>query len=284
MVHSPAKRLYHRFFKPGLICRLTSHLRVLPDFLILGAMRSGTTSLQAMLADHPQVVPALKKEIHFFDLNYQRGPGWYRAHFATRRHMAGRLRRGLRAITGETSPYYLFHPLAAQRAAALLPETRLIAILRDPVQRAYSHYWHGIRTGFEQRSFEQAIAEEGASLQGEAEKIRADESYASFAHQHHSYLARGRYLEQLQAWLAHFPTSQLLVLAYEQLFRRPDEIRRLFDFLGIDANRVPAIQNHNVSRYPALDEKLRAELAAYFRPHNQALFAILDQEFDWLLD
>src|SRR5436189_26280 len=127
-------------------------MRPLPDFLILGAQKAGTTALYAYLRWHPQVTGPSFKEVSFFDRHYARGERWYRAHLPVRR----------RAVVGEASPSYLFHPLAPERVARMLPEARLIALLRNPVDRAFSHYQHEVALGREQLSFEDALAGEFA--------------------------------------------------------------------------------------------------------------------------
>ena len=116
----------------------TSPLRLLPDFLILGAQRCGTTSLYNYLAQHPSVGPlVLEKGAHYFSTNYDKSLAWYRSHFPMKWRAAAERRHGRPFVTGEGSPYYLFHPLAAQRVAKTLPHVKLLVMLRDPVERAY---------------------------------------------------------------------------------------------------------------------------------------------------
>src|SRR5439155_3447898 len=151
----------------------TSAIRMLPDYLIIGAQRAGTTSLYLYLTQHPCVAPVvIGKGVHYFDVDFAKGPGWYRGHFpvAARRYLS-RVGRDRPLITGEGSPYYLFHPLVPERVAALLPEARLIALLRDPVERAYSHYQHFVERGIETLTFEQALEAEPERLKGEVERL-----------------------------------------------------------------------------------------------------------------
>jgi Sulfotransferase domain len=183
----------------------TCRLRPLPDFLIIGGQRCGTTSHYYYLRAHPQVLAALVKEVHFLSLHWTRGEGWYRAQFPLRAGKAGR--RPAAPLTFEATPYYLAHPLAPSRAAPLLPEVKLLVLLRDPVSRAWSHYRHMVRLGLEPLSFEEAIAQEPARLAGEVERIRSDPHYDAVRHRRYSYLARGAYAEQLQQWLGHFPPT-----------------------------------------------------------------------------
>ncbi len=272
MYQSRLRTLYRHLFKPGPIRRLTAARRALPDFLIIGAMRSGTTALHDTLARHPRVIPAIKKEIHFFDLEFHRGIGWYRAHFPYQTRMRGH-------ITGEASPYYLFHPLAPGRAAQTVPQARLIALLRNPVDRAYSHYWHGIRLGYETLSFKDAIEQEAERLAGEEERLRRG---PSFPHQLHSYLARGLYAQQLERWLAHFPKESLLVLQTEALEHHPAPIlHSLCRFLHIPPAPLTINRSLNRARYPEMRPQTRSRLVEFFRPHNQRLYQLLGETFDW---
>jgi hypothetical protein len=255
----------------------TSPLRGLPSALIIGAQRSGTTSLFNYLARHPDVRPPLGKEIHYFDLHYARGLRWYRGRFPFRHRLRGD------ALTIDASPYYLFHPQAPARAARLLPAVRLVAILRNPIDRAFSHYQHEVRDGRETLSFPEAIEHEAERLGDEEERLRHDPSYYSYNHHRYSYAQRGRYLEQLTRWTQHYPRSRLLVLQSERLFSEPAAVcAELYRFLGLRPHRLeqyPAFYQGNYQR--AMPPELRARLAAYFDPQNQALYQWLGEAYDW---
>jgi hypothetical protein len=272
---------YRAAFLPGPYRLFTAGRRALPDFLIIGAMRAGTTSLQQLICSHPQAQPAIRKEIHYFDLNFRRGARWYRAHFPRQpRGSAGF--GGARPLSGESSPYYLFHPHAARRAASLLPQVKLIVTLRHPVDRAYSHYWHSVRFGHEMYDFERALAGEDAIVPEEARKMRADEWLRSQAHRHNSYVARGRYAEQLAVWLAYFPRDQFFILENSQFAQDfPRQRARLFEFLGLPDAPVARDREANRANYPPMRPETRARLVEAFRPHNAALFALLGETFDW---
>jgi Sulfotransferase domain len=265
--------------------RPTSGLRLLPDYLILGAQRAGTTSLHRYLIQHPAVRSLLwTKEVHFFDTNYSKGMAWYASHFPTR--ASGwllRRRSGAHLVTGEASPYYLFHPLVPGRVAAHLPEVKLIALLRDPVQRAYSHYQHERSRGFETLGFDEAVAREPQRLAGEAERLLADPGYVSFNHQHYSYLARGLYADQLAAWRAHFPTDRLLVLGSERFFADPAAaLARVLAFLDLPTFTPEGYERHNAcDYYGGMEQELRRRLAAHFQEPNERLYAALGDDLGW---
>jgi hypothetical protein len=256
---------------------LTGPLRGMPSVLIIGAQRSGTTSLFNYLAQHPDVRRPLGKEIHYFDLHHARGVRWYRGRFPFRR----RLRDGV--ITLDASPYYLLHPLAPERAARLLPDVKLVAVLRDPVERAFSHYQHEVRGGRESLAFSDALDREAERLAGEEERLRREPGYYSYNHHRYAYTRRGLYLEQLRRWMQHFPLSHLLVLQSERLFRDPAAVTgAVYDFLGLRPHRLEryaAFYQGNYDR--GMPPDLRSRLSAYFEPHNRALYRWLGQEFDW---
>ncbi len=252
----------------------TSRLRSLPDFIIIGAQRAGTTSLYRYLEQHPGIAPAiLNKGVHYFDTSYDKDVGWYRAHFPTLAHKARRSRRiGMPVLTGEASPYYLFHPQVPGRVAELLPDVRLIVMLRDPVSRAHSHYQHEVARGFEHLSFEEALEEEEKRLAGEQERLVADETYFSFAHQHYSYVARGLYLEQLQRWYAHFRRDRVHVIVSEEFFVDPAlAFRGVLAFLELPAISLPAYAKLNAHAYDPMSERSLAFLTARFAEPNEAL-------------
>jgi hypothetical protein len=264
--------------------RPTAGLRLLPDYLIIGAQRAGTTSLHRYLVQHPGVRTTLRtKGVHYFDTGYGRGRSWYASRFPTRLTAWYVARRhGLALRTGEASPYYLFHPLVPHRVAELLPQVKLIALLRDPVVRAYSHYQHEVARGFETLSFEEAIAAEPARLAGEVERMLAEPLHHSFAHQHHSYLARGRYHEQLASWRALFDDSQLLVLSSERFFAAPERtFAQVLDFLELPAFTPDAFERHNAYDYRQMGGEVRERLVEHYREPNRRLYESLGDDFGW---
>jgi Sulfotransferase domain len=257
--------------------QVTAPLRGLPSALIIGAQKGGTTSLFSYLLEHPRVLPPLTKEVHYFDFNYARGLRWYRGNFP----YAHRLRGG--SLTLEGSPYYLVHPLVPARVAQLLPGIKLIAVLRNPVDRALSHYQHEVRGGRESLSFDEALDRESERLAGEEARLEQDPDYYSYNHHRYSYVRRGLYLEQLRRWARYFPRSQMLVLQSERLFRDPAGTTALVqEFLGLEPHPLHVERPFRQREY---DRKLpggrRAQLAAFFEPHNRELFQWLGQEFDW---
>jgi hypothetical protein len=254
--------------------RLTSRARMSPAFLICGAQRCGTTTMYRTLRQHPSILPpVLHKGVHYFDTGYLRGRGWYQAHFPTNLTAAVVKRRtGTDAMTFESSPYYLFNPLAADRIARDLPGVRIIVLLRDPVERAYSAHTHEKARGYETETFEKALELEDSRLAGEEAKIIADPSYVSFSHQHHGYVTRGRYLDQLLRLEKAVGRERLHVVDSDDFFDQPEPIwRETLDFLGMPANSIPIFEKHNARPRSPMSESLRAELTAGYLADDERL-------------
>jgi Sulfotransferase domain len=262
---------------------MTAGLRLAPSFILVGAQRCGTTSLYRALADHPQAAPPpFHKGINYFDLHYYCGIRWYLGHFP----VAWNARRGAarygEAAAFEASGYYLYHPCALERLAHDLPTVKIVVMLRDPVERAFSAYKHECARGFEREDFERALALEDDRLAGEIDRIKADPAYDSFSHRHHSYRHRGHYAEQLERAFELFPRSQVYVLDSESFFERPAlEYEQLLAFLGLRPF-LPAFGAHNSRPGAPMPASARRLLEDYYAPHDERLAKLLDRPFRWL--
>jgi hypothetical protein len=263
---------------------VTGPARVLPGCLVIGAAKAGTSSLFFALKQHPAVSPPCTKEVGYFDLHYAHGDGWYRSHFPTRAERRRALDHGRGFLTLDATPYYLFHPHAARRAAATVPGARIIVLLRDPVERAYSHYHHHRRDGKEHLSFEEAIDREPERIADELARTIDDEWYVSPALQTYSYLARGRYAEQLERWWAWFPRDRVLVLRSEDLYEDPSRMYRdVTAFLDLPAWEPPAHERRNEGGYQEpMAPSTRALLAERFAPENERLANLLGRDLGWM--
>src|SRR5215207_4014201 len=197
-----------------------------PDFVIIGAQRGGTTSLHAYLSAHPQVITPATKELHFLTDRYERGLDWYLGQFPTGLPLG--------VVTGEATPYALFHPLAPRRLLEIAPAAKSIVLLRNPVDRAYSHYLLEWSRGEEKLDFAAALDAELERLDGEEARLARDPWYTSAFHKHASYMARGDYARQLERWFAVFPREQILVIRSDDLYERSAEtFARIAQLLGI---------------------------------------------------
>lgn len=236
----------------------------LPDFLGIGVQKGGTTTLQRLLEQHPGVFLPASKEQHFFTLHYAEGEQWYRQRF---------IGADPQQCCGEITPYYLFHPEAPRRIRALVPGVRLIVLLRDPVERALSQYFHARRLGLEALPLGQALAMESQRLAG-AELVLKAPAGRHRSHQEHSYLTRSRYEQQLQRYAAFFSAEQLLLLRSEDLFSRPAELwARVLSFLELEPLVLPAVPAANAGEGEAAEvsSELRGWLREQLAPTYQAM-------------
>lgn len=250
--------------------------RMSPSFLIVGAQKAGTTFLHQELVRHPDVRPPLTKEIHFLDDRFGRGLPWYLGHFARYDESGG--------ITGESSPGYLFHPHAPDRARRLLPGVRAVVLLRDPVQRAYSHYRHERRLGFEtEPTFARAVEREDERTAAALLAVELDPERVSHEMRHFTYVARGRYAEQLARWTDALGRDRVLVVMSSDLFGEP---RRVLDevetFLGLDPWQPDELgPNDMLGGGPPLDPGLERELRGRFSDSDAELAQMLGRGLGW---
>ena len=266
----------------------TNPLRLMPDFIIIGTMRGGTTSLYSYLTEHPNIGPAYMKEVHFFDVYFSKGLHWYRAQFpsSVQKYYTERVQKQ-NFITGEASPYYLFHPHAPKRIAKTLPQVKLIVLLRNPVTRAYSHYYHEVAGGHEKiATFEEAIACEDERIAKEAELLAKNEQYISYNHRHFSYLTRGIYVDQLKVWMNLFPKEQFLILKSEDFYADPAAgLKQALDFVNVPDLSLKAQKEEyeqlNTTTPPRMNPATSKRLREYFEPHNSRLYKYLGVDLGW---
>jgi hypothetical protein len=253
----------------------------LPDFIIIGAQKAGTSSLFAYLSQHPQLLQSVVKEVHFFDGglnynvdNYEKGEAWYRAHFPLTKKLIAHSK------TFEVSPLYIFNPLTPKRIFDLIPEVKIIALLRNPTERAISHYFHEKRKGRESLPIFEALQAEERRL----ESILNNKDYKNEIFRYYSYKLRGLYKLQIERYLNFFPMNQILVLSSEKFFSEPDNtLRQVFEFIGVDTEfKVKDLRPRGVGKNKRkIHTDIRQYLNDYFWPHNQALYRIIGKNFEW---
>lgn len=266
----------------------TASLRRDPDYLIIGTKRGGTTSIARWLLEHPEVAgmwppPEHRKGAYFFDVNYERGRDWYRSHFPTRfSHRRAEAAAGHRLQIGDATPYYLHHPHAAIRARRIAPLASVVALIRNPIDRAHSHWQERVRAGVETLDFPEAIDAEADRLDGEFERMEADPTYVSFAHQHFSYVDQGRYAPGLRRWFDAYGRDRVLVVRSEDMYEDPatsyDEI---CTHLGLGHHRPAAFDAWNLKPKSALDPDVRARVAAELADDIAEVSDLLGRDMDW---
>jgi len=259
-----------------LRARLSRGERLLPGYLVVGTKRGGSTSLAEWITLHPHVGQSRSgKGTHYFDVNFGRGFHWYTSQFP-------KLDEG-HDLVGESSPYYMFHPLAPRRIRAALPDVKIVMCLRDPVARAWSHHAYEVSHGHEVESFERALDLEPSRLEGEEARIVADPRYAADHWRYHAYLRRGHYAEQLQTFHDLFGPGQVLVVQSEALFADPHgQMDRVFSFLGLEPHRSGQLEPRNANKpYGQMTPETFTRLVDYYTPLNDRLRAMPGIDFAW---
>jgi hypothetical protein len=255
----------------------TRRARTLPHFVIIGAQKAGTTSLIRYLRDHPDVLlePGVG-EVHFFDNHWERDELFYRSHFPRTSRLERHAQQTNRTtLTGEKTPYYLFHPLVPERAAKTIPDAKLIALLRNPAERAASHHKMNVNAGNETLPFADAIDAEDERVKPALQAIVEGRAPAGGGPANlYSYVARGRYAEQLDRWSQYYPREHLLVLRSEDLLTDPEQTyASVLQFLDL-APHHPEFVRYNAARKPyAVDPAVRDKLDALFAEPNRRLAA-----------
>lgn len=256
----------------------TADFRRLPDFWIIGAMKAGTSSLFHYICQHPDIRAPFRKETHYLGYGQAHGRSerWYRAHFPLRTRPGS----GSSDLTGEATPGYMFRPEIAPLIKRMRPDAKLIVVLRDPVERAISQYFHEVRMGRERLPIEEAMLRED-------ERLAHARACGAAGHEtllHASYKARSRYAEQLGEWLAHFPQDQILILWTRDLANAPEQtMERTFGFLGLSMpDRPLEFAVRNAAPRPAeVPEGVRAHLRRHFAPHDAQLGDMLGCALPW---
>lgn len=253
--------------------------------MIIGFPKCGTTSLYEYLIKHPSIFPASGKEIDYFDRLYQRGEKWYRTSFPsifTKFFHQKILRHTF--LTGEATPRYVEHPHALNRIKKFFPNTKFIVLLRNPIDRAFSHYHRNTKNEYEYRSFEDALHCEKERIKGRYEKMQKDTNYYSWDYDLYAYLTHGIYFDKLERWMKIFPRKQFLIIQSEEFLKNPSKIfNQTLQFLKLQSWELKEYHIHKKQDYKddKTDPTLRNKLQEFFKPHNEKLYDLIGQKFDW---
>lgn len=275
---SSYKRFYQLFVKRHFF-GITSPLRVLPDFFVIGPGRTGTTSLYHYLDQHPSLSKSAYDELGFFDVNFHLGLHWYRSLFPL---IFTKFRIKLKThffMTYDVTPSYVRRPWIAKRIKKLFPNSKLIIVLRNPVDKTYSHYYLGTKSG-ETRTFEDVIKEDMADILNW--NIDSKDDYYFATKVENSKLARGFYVEQLTVWFKLFSKNQILIISSEELASNTKNVMNdIFQFLNLPEYEIPNTEKVNVSKYSKMNPETRKILIDFFKPYNEQLYKFLNRKFDW---
>ena len=272
------------FTKQRFYGNITSPIRILPDFLIAGFNKSGTNSLFEYIGQHPNIKNASRREIHYFTLSYWRGLNWYKSYFPTKIYKKNfEIKNKSKFVTGEATPHYIFHPLAIKRIKQLLPNVKLIVVLRNPIDNAYSHYQHYKIGGIEKDTFEEAIKQDKQRYEVLERLYNSNQvKEHSLKHVKMPYVSYATYVNHIKRLLQIFPRKQILFIKNTELNENPQLVlKNIFDFLEIKQEKIKDLKKHNVGKYENMKSKTRYELSEYFKPYNEELEDLLKMKLNW---
>lgn len=266
-------------------CQIAGPLHILPDFYIIGGQKCGTTSLFEYLSLHPSILRGAAKDIRFFDKYYSKGANWYGLYFPLKikkSYLEFFLKK--KFLTGEATERYLEYPFAPQRIKNVTPHAKFLVLLRNPIDRAFSHYTMNVVRKMELLSFEKAIEIENERIEDSMKKMKTDNTYYDDIYFRHAYLDRGIYITKLKRWFDIFPKNQFLIIQSEKFWSNTSEAyNEVLEFLGLSHFKLGEYKpfRKTIYRDRKIAPETRKQLIDFFRPHNEQLYEFLGRRFDW---
>jgi hypothetical protein len=284
LLYDPEKVYSKIDYSTSILARLTSFARMAPDIFIGGVQKGGTTSLYYALSQHPQIIRAKRKEVFYYNIttNYKKGPLWYRQFYGTRLYKKIHERRiGKTSHTIDATTHTLDSKEAPSRILKDVPGAKMIFILRDPVERAYSHYKMAVKKKFEQADFEKALQLEEARIgDGLVHPLRDPDH--NYAYQRLAYRAKGIYAPHVNYWFSNFPKQNIHIVNAERFYKDPlFEFNALCRFLEIEEEKKIDFKRMNVGLEGKMNNATREQLKEFYKPHNEDLYKLLGTRYDW---
>ena len=273
---NPYKFSLKKFYR-----NLTSSSRVLPDFIIIGAGRAGTTALYTYLIQHPSIITASTDndepvaDLHFFEYMISDKISWYKSHFPRKSKNS--------FVTGEFTSTYMYHKNVPERIFNLIPKIKLIVILRNPIDKAYSTYNQQSHFNEVTSSFEETIKAEFARIDLNKNHIEYTNNNPNFDNYvEYNIIRHGIYFNYLEKWFKIFPKKQIFVVDSNELENFPQQtLNKVFEFLNLSPHEIPNLAKVNVGKYSPMTESTRESLIEFYKPHNAKLNNLLGTNFDW---
>ena len=255
---------------------ISSPFRTLPSFIIIGVKRCGTTTLFENLAEHPCIEKSSHDNIGFFNDNFHLGINWYKSHFVTLNKKNEIIKKFGKFATYDVTTSYIRNPELATKIKAEIPNCKIIAILRNPIDRAFSEYNENLKKKPNMDSFEKIILQE----LNDYRKI-SDEDINLIIKQL-NLIGKGLYQRQLKKWFEMFSKESILILSTEEFEKNPDmTYSKIFHFLELPDHKIKNTKKFNKNLYSKMDGNIRKKLEEFFEPHNNELFNLINENFKW---
>lgn len=257
---------------------ITSSIRVLPDFLIIGAKRCGTTSLFTYLPEHPSIIESHHDNMGFFNDNYHLGVNWYKSFFTTISTKKRIEKEQGKCLSFDVTTRYIEQKSTAENIKKIKPDMKIIVILRNPIDRAYSQFNLSKKELTQSLDFESEVFREITEL----EKKMENNNELEFNKEKQHYIQRGLYAKQLKSWFEIFPRDNILILSTED-FKNDNNMTysKIFDFLDIPEHSINKKEMIGKGEYEPMKETARKMLIEFYKKHNEDLFKLIGKKFDW---
>ena len=255
---------------------ITSPFRTIPNFIVIGVKRCGTTTLYEQLSEHPCIEKSAHDNLGFFNNNFELGMNWYKSHFVTNFRKKEIERKYGKFATYDVTSSYIQKKKTAQNIFKTLPNVKLILILRNPTDRAYSEYNQNIIDENESRDFRELIKQEI----NEIENMENDN--LEFSSNKINLVKKGIYEKQISPWLEIFPRKQILIISTEEFGEKTTETYdKIFRFLELPKYKIKNKERHRKGTYEAMDDKTRKILDDFYESYNSKLFQKIEETFRW---
>jgi hypothetical protein len=284
LLYDPEKVYSKIDYSTSILARLTSFSRMMPDIFIGGVQKGGTSSLYYAMVQHPQIIPGKRKEIFYYNItpNYGKGLSYYKQFFGTSLYKTFKTISGGKPVhTIDATTHMLDCKEAPSRILNDVLNAKMIFILRDPSERAFSQYKMSVKKGFEKTSFENALKLEEERIKDGLTHVLADPKH-NYAYQRLAYRSKGLYADHLKYWFNNFPKENIHVINAEEFYKAPSSVyKELCRFLDIDENISVKFEKKNEGKEGTMDPKTKAALQEFYKPHNEELYKLLNKRYDW---
>ena len=253
---------------------ITSPFRTIPNFIVIGVKRCGTTTLYEQLSEHPCIEKSSHDNLGFFNNNFELGINWYKSHFVTNLRKREIERKYGQFATYDVTSSYIQKKKTAENIFKTLPNVKLIIILRNPTDRAYSEYNQNIIDENESREFIDLIKQEIKEIQN-MENIE-------FSSDKINLVKKGMYEKQISPWLEIFDRKQILIITTEEFGEKTTETYdKIFRFLELPEYKIKNKERHRKGAYKEMNVKTRKILDDFYEPYNKELFQKIEETFQW---
>ena len=279
LLNNPKINPYNNLFK-----MYTSCFRLMPDVIICGFHKTSTTSLHHYLIQHPNIIKPTRKEIGYFSTFFWRGEMWYKSHFPTKFSKIRKASNNETFLTLDSDPGCSYHPNSPKRVHDRLPNVKLIFVLRNPIDRAWSEYNQDLRRGWDPNiSFEDKIKDDDILFENMIDKLK---NLKRLGHEKYvlplAHISIGKYIIHIENWLKYFPMEQFLFLTTDEINSNLNlALKKIYEFLQIPERNIPNLKRQNVGNYPKMDNYTRLKLIEYYKPYNKKLEELLNRELNW---